>query len=88
MTFTKAEDKTYRKILGDSVRNHKSQRDAMREVYGKLESKEKTIKAYAWLEEKGCVQRKKNTNSLSAMDYAKAFLKDGINKGWLCCKKS
>ena len=56
----------------------------MRKVFNKYNGeKEKIIKAYAWLEEKGYAPRKNNSHNFSATYYAEAHYNDGIKKGWL-----
>ena len=70
--------------LGDSVRNYRYQRDAMREVFGKYNGdRDKAIMAYAWLEENSYAPRKNNTHNFGSMYYAEALYNDGIKKGWL-----
>lgn len=43
----------------------------------------KAILAYAKKEDSGLVLRKSNKHSLSAENYAKRLLCDGLRKGWL-----
>ena len=70
--------------LGDSVRNYRYQRDAMREVFGKYNGdRDKAIMAYAWLEENSYAPRKNNTHNFGSMYYAEALYNDGVKKGWL-----
>jgi hypothetical protein len=83
-SFSDAEDNAFRNDWGDSIPNYRFQRDAMREAFNKYNGeKEKTIKAYAWLEEKGHAPRKNNSHNFSAIYYAEALYNDGIKKGWL-----
>jgi hypothetical protein len=70
--------------LGDSVRNYRYQRDAMREVFRKYNGdRDKAIMAYAWLEENSYAPRKNNTHNFGSMYYAEALYNDGVKKGWL-----
>lgn len=83
-SFSDTEEKEFMMILGESIRKHRYQRAAMREVFSKYNGdKEKTIRAYAWLDEKGYAPRKNDTHKFTPMYYAKALYNDGINKGWL-----
>lgn len=83
-SFSEAEENEFIAHLGDSIRNYRFQRDAMREVFNKYSgNKEKTIKAYAWMDEKGYAPRKNNTHNFSSLYYAEALYNDGIKKGWL-----
>jgi hypothetical protein len=84
LSFSKTEDAAFRKDWGSTIPNYRFQRDAMREAFNKYSGeKEKTIKAYAWLEEKGYAPRKNNSHNFSARYYAEALFNDGIKKGWL-----
>ena len=57
---------------------------AMLDVFSKYNGdKEKVIKAYAWMEEKGYAPRSSNIHNFSSMYYAEALYSDGIKKGWL-----
>ena len=83
-SFSEAEDDAFRNDWGDSIPNYRFQRDAMREAFNKYNGeKEKIIKAYAWLEEKGHAPRKNNSHNFNAIYYAEALYNDGIKKGWL-----
>ena len=83
-SFSKEEQEEIINILGDSVRNYRYQRDAMREVFGKYSGdKNKAIRAYAWLEENSYAPRKNNTHNFGSMYYAEALYNDGVKKGWL-----
>ncbi len=83
-SFSKEEDDEIINTLGDSVRNYRYQRGAMREVFGKYNGdKNKAIRAYAWLEENSYAPRKNNTHNFGSMYYAEALYNDGVKKGWL-----
>ena len=83
-SFSKEEQEDIINILGNTVRNYRYQRDAMREVFGKYNGdKNKVIRAYAWLEENSYAPRKNNTHNFGSMYYAEALYNDGVKKGWL-----
>ncbi len=49
-----------------------------------LKDRERLCRAYAQAEEEGLqLVRRSNANKLSAYDYAKRLLDDGVRKGWL-----
>jgi hypothetical protein len=61
-----------------------SQRDVMREVWRKYRPDEDAaVRAYARREDSGEVPRASNRYDLSAEQYARALLSDGLRKGWL-----
>tara|TARA_B100000586_G_scaffold222794_1_gene169956 strand:+ start:672 stop:1154 length:483 start_codon:yes stop_codon:yes gene_type:complete len=83
-SFSREEQDEIIDMLGDSVCNYRYQRDAMRGVFEKYNGdKNKSIRAYAWLEENSYAPRKNNTHGFGAMYYAEALYNDGIKKGWL-----
>ena len=83
-SFSEEEQDEIINTLGDSVRNYRYQRDAMREVFGKYNGdRDKAIMAYAWLEENSYAPRKNNTHNFGSMYYAEALYNDGVKKGWL-----
>jgi len=60
------------------------QRALMREIFSKARRQEvEAIREYAAAERAGKVQRKGNKSGLSAEEYAKALIRDGLKKGWL-----
>ena len=61
-----------------------TQRDCMREIWSSVgHNEDEAIKEYVRCEENGTVDRKSNDSGLTAEQYAKALLKDGLKKGWL-----
>ena len=59
------------------------QRDKFRELFSHYgDDEERIIEAYAITEERGEVERRRNTHRLSARQYAKALYKDAMRKGW------
>ena len=56
----------------------------MRELFRQYKKNEtRIITAYADAEKSGIVTRKSNIQSISAEQYARALLQDGIRKGWI-----
>ena len=83
-SFSQEEQDDIVNMLGDSVCNYRYQRDAMREVFEKCNGdKNKSIRAYAWLEENSYAPRKNNMHNFGSMYYAEALYNDGLKKGWL-----
>ena len=83
-SFSETDESEFRNILGEEIPRYRYQRAAMRDVYSKYNGdKEKVIKAYAWMEEKGYAPRGSNIHNFSSMYYAEAFYNDGVKKGWL-----
>jgi len=62
----------------------RTQRDVMRDLFILHRgNRELTILAYAAAERNGESPRESNTYSLTAEQYAKALLRDGMRRGWL-----
>jgi hypothetical protein len=60
------------------------QRDVMRHIYARYAAdEEKAIREYAAAERRGEVARARNTYGITAEDYARRLLADGLAKGWL-----
>jgi hypothetical protein len=61
-----------------------SQRDVMRAIWARCApDEERAVREYAAAEQCGEAPRKQNTHGLSAEQYARALLSDGLAKGWL-----
>jgi hypothetical protein len=61
-----------------------TQRDLMIDVYARVgRNPDKAIAEYAAAERRGDIVRKSNAYGISAEDYARALLNDGLRKGWL-----
>ena len=61
-----------------------SQRDVMRDAWRRHRpDEEATVREYARRELRGEVNRASNRHDLTAEQYARALLADGIRKGWL-----
>jgi hypothetical protein len=61
-----------------------TQRDKMRDLYKQYNgNKQMVCRAYAAAERAGLVKRVRNSQNMSAEDYADPLWKDGIKKGWL-----
>lgn len=60
------------------------QRDVMRRIYARhAPNEENVIREYAAVERRGEVARARNKYHLTAEDYARRLLADGLAKGWL-----
>jgi hypothetical protein len=61
-----------------------TQRDVMRDLWQRLSRNEDAvIRAYAAMERRGEVSRTSNDYAITAEQYARALLSDGLRKGWL-----
>ena len=70
--------------LRSQTRRRPSQRDVMREIWGRCApDEERAIREYAAAEQRGDAPREQNTYGRTAEQYARALLADGLKKGWL-----
>ena len=82
--FSQKEQNKISNTLGSLRCKYRYQRDAMKAVFFKYNgNKNKTIKAYAWLDKNSYVQRKHNKHNFDSLYYATVLYNDGIKKGWL-----
>ena len=71
-------------VPGVGARDSSSQRSIMQRLFSEhARDIERTIAAYADAERSGDTRRARNDSKLSAEQYARALLNDGLRKGWL-----
>ena len=83
-SFPQKEQNKISNTLGSLRCKYRYQRDAMKAVFFKYNgNKNKTIKAYAWLDKNSYAPRKNNMHDFDSIYYATVLYNDGIKKGWL-----
>lgn len=61
-----------------------SQRDYMRELVRRFgPNEDRVVREYAAAEERGEVERKSNSHTITAEQYARALWNDAVKKGWI-----
>ena len=56
----------------------------MRDLVGRFGAdEERVVRAYAEAEQRGEVERSRNTYHLTAEQYARALWRDAVRKGWI-----